>query len=148
MPLKTDTIEEPNLNLTPMIDIVFLLLIFFMVGSEFSELDDMKREIEVELPKTSAADPLTDLPDELVITVQESGQLSLNATNVTLPELVERLKKAKEQYAEQRVRLKGDGRVPYERVMRVLDVCKNQAGIRAVGLATEFSRQPIEGNLE
>ena len=37
MPLKTSGIEEPSLNLTPMIDIVFLLIIFFMVGSQFTE---------------------------------------------------------------------------------------------------------------
>lgn len=37
MPIKTDSLEEPQLNLTPMIDVVFLLIIFFMVGARFTE---------------------------------------------------------------------------------------------------------------
>ena len=62
MPLKTDTIEEPNLNLTPMIDIVFLLIIFFMVGTRFTE---MERQYDIRLPTVSEALPLTNLPDEI-----------------------------------------------------------------------------------
>ena len=48
MPLKTHQDEQPTLNLTPMIDIVFLLIIFFMVGTKFAE---MERTVQLEVPK-------------------------------------------------------------------------------------------------
>ena len=47
MPLKTETVEEPTLNLTPMIDIVFLLIIFFMVGTQFAQ---MENQYDIQLP--------------------------------------------------------------------------------------------------
>ena len=50
MPLKTHLDEQPSLNLTPMIDIVFLLIIFFMVGTKFTELE---RKIALEVPQIS-----------------------------------------------------------------------------------------------
>ncbi len=60
MPLKTGTVEEPKLDLTPMIDIVFLLIIFFMVGTQFTE---MERQYDIKLPTVTDAKPLTNLPD-------------------------------------------------------------------------------------
>ena len=66
MPLRTDSLEEPQLNLTPMIDIVFLLIIFFMVGTRFSENE---QQYEIELPKASAVEPMTSRPDAIVINV-------------------------------------------------------------------------------
>ena len=62
MPLKTHVDEQPTLNLTPMIDIVFLLIIFFMVGTKFSELE---RKIGLKVPEVAGAEALTAAPGRL-----------------------------------------------------------------------------------
>ena len=59
MPLKTQQDEHPTLNMTPMIDVVFLLLIFFMVATSFAKIE---RDIELELPEVAAAAALTSAP--------------------------------------------------------------------------------------
>ena len=60
MPLKTQIEEMPNLNMTSMIDIVFLLIIFFMVGTKFAENE---RKIALEVPRVSDRGTLTSAPD-------------------------------------------------------------------------------------
>ncbi|MBX3440130.1 MAG: biopolymer transporter ExbD, partial [Planctomycetaceae bacterium] len=74
MPLKTQQPEEPALNLTPMIDIVLLLVIFFMVGTQFTEAE---RQYQIDLPAVSVAQPLTALPDEIVVNVAKDGSVQV-----------------------------------------------------------------------
>ena len=135
MPLKTDSIEEPGINLTPMIDIVFLLLIFFMVGTRFTE---MEREFKIQLPSVSEAQPLTSLPDEITINVSSDGQLQVDGAVMTLQELENRLQTAKKNYADQSVIVRGDANGAYQNVMDVLAAC-NRSGIQAVSLANRLS---------
>lgn len=103
MPLKTQAMEEPALNLTPMIDIVFLLIIFFMVGSEFTK---PKAEAEVllnvQLPAVDDVPAMTRAPDPILIAVPKTGKLAVkggpqNETGrrVDLPELKKFLAEAK-----------------------------------------------------
>ena len=134
MPLKTDTIDEPALNLTPMIDIVFLLIIFFMVGTQFSE---MERQYDIQLPTVSDAQPLTTFPDEIVINVSEEGGLSFNGRACTAEELERDLIAARENYKDQAVLVRGDGHGPYQYIMDVLAVC-HRAKINFVSLANRL----------
>jgi biopolymer transport protein ExbD len=131
MPLKTDTIEEPNLNLTPMIDIVFLLIIFFMVGTRFAE---MERQYDIELPSVSQAQPLTTLPDDITINVRRSGEIVVNGTPKTLDELKSDLIAASDNYQDQAVLVRGEGQGPYQHVIDVVAACK-EAKIRVISLA-------------
>lgn len=133
MPLKTASIEEPNLNLTPMIDIVFLLIIFFMVGTRFTE---MEREFDVQLPTVSDAQPLTSLPDEIVINIQEDGTLLVEGKQQSFTDLETLLVAAKRRYAEQSVVVRGDGEGRYQHVADVLAVCR-RTGV-GVKLATRL----------
>lgn len=105
MPFKTDTIEEPTLNLTPMIDIVLLLVIFFMVGTQFSEEE---RQYSIELPTVSDAQPLTALPDELVVNVDGEGRIYIEDRELTTDQLEQELTAARERYADQAVVIRGD----------------------------------------
>jgi len=66
MPLKTQFDEQPTVNLTPMIDVVFLLIIFFMVGTQFSELE---RNIRLQVPEVAGAAALTAAPERRVVNV-------------------------------------------------------------------------------
>ena len=132
MPLKTDQTEEPALNLTPMVDVLFLLLVFFLVGTRFTEAE---REFEVDLP-TAAVDaaPLTGEPDELVINVSADGAFFLGEEAVTPEELAAKLAEAKAGYAGQGVVIRGDGQGAYQYVVDALAAAKG-AGITEISLA-------------
>ena len=84
MPLKTGTMEEPNLNLTPMIDIVFLLIIFFMVGTQFTQQDE---QFAVQLPTATTAQPMSAAPDSIVISVSRDGRVVMNGELTSLSDL-------------------------------------------------------------
>jgi biopolymer transport protein ExbD len=136
MPLKTESMEEPILNLTPMIDIVFLLIIFFMVGTQFTEIE---RQFDVQLPQVADATPLTSRPDEMVINVQADGTITMEGQEKTLDEVFENLTAAKEAYPDQGVLIRGDGTGPYQFVVDVLAVA-NRAAMSKVSLA--YKQQP------
>jgi len=121
MPLKTQEMEEPALNLTPMIDIVMLLVIFFMVGAQFTEDES---QYELELPTVSQAQPLTVLPDEIVVNVAKDGAIYVGGAQQTLEQLEDLLKSAQERYADQTVVIRGDADGRYQNVMSVLNLCK------------------------
>lgn len=130
MPLKTDFVEEPSLNLTPMIDIVFLLIIFFMVGTQFTEAS---RKFDIKLPTANDARPLTSLPDELVVNVGLDGAISVNNKSRSLEELKTDLEAAHENYADQAVVIRAAGRGEYQNVMNILSAC-NATGISNISL--------------
>jgi len=136
MPLKTDSIEEPNLNLTPMIDIVFLLIIFFMVGTQFSELE---RELDVQVPSVAQAQPLVGLPDEIVVNIRRDGEIVLDTQVKSLEQLEQALVAARQRYKQQAVMIRGDAQVPYQHVASVLSAC-HRAEIQSVSLATQLMR--------
>ncbi|MEX0703160.1 MAG: biopolymer transporter ExbD [Planctomycetales bacterium] len=131
MPLRTESIEEPNLNLTPMIDIVFLLIIFFMVGARFTELE---RQYGVQLPTVSDAAPLTSLPDPIYVNIRNDGSLQVEDRDLNVPQLDLLLRAARQRYAEQVVVVRGDGGAPYQAVMDVLASC-SRAGLKNVNMA-------------
>jgi biopolymer transport protein ExbD len=133
MPLKTDTLEEPMLNLTPMIDVVFLLIIFFMVGARFTE-ETHDQQFDVELPTASAVQAMSREPDPLIITVYRTGRILINNRELDLAQLVQELKAAKEAYADQTVLIKGDGEGQYQSIVDVMNAC-HQVQIKKFSLA-------------
>ena len=133
MPLKSMPVEEPVLNLTPMVDIVFLLIIFFMVGTQFSE---MERSIDVKLPTVTDATPLTSVPDAKIVDIHEDGSVNYEKDPVDLSQLEDRLIEAREAYPEQAVILRGDQRCEYQQIMNVIAVCK-RAKIASISLANK-----------
>lgn len=139
MPLKTDGIEEPNLNLTPMIDIVFLLIIFFMVGTQFSELE---REFDVQVPQVSDAQPLTSRPDALVVHVRRTGEVTLGKNVVSSEQLFQRLTEARKKYQGQAVVVRGDAATTYQYIADVLATC-HRAQIESVSLQTRLDEDLI-----
>lgn len=140
MPLKTEAMEEPNLNLTPMIDIVLLLIIFFMVGTRFSEAE---RQFTIELPTVTDAQPLTSLPDELTVAVDKAGDFYLNDEQIS-PELLEaELLKAQKNYADQAVIIKGDKEGMYQGVMDILAAC-HRSNIKNIKLANRVKTEDAE----
>ena len=131
MPLKTEQLEEPNLILTPVIDIMFLLLIFFMVGTQFTEDE---RRFTIKLPTVSETLSVVSLPDPATVNVTTNGEVYLDGEAISLAELEQRLIAMRENYPGQAVLVRGDGAAEYQQIMDVLAATK-RAGITAVSLA-------------
>ncbi|HTU27509.1 MAG TPA: biopolymer transporter ExbD [Pirellulales bacterium] len=132
MPLKTSQLEEmPALNLTSLIDVLFLLIIFFMVGTKFIENE---RQIELEVPKVAAGGALSAAPEKRVVNVYHDGVITLDGQTVTLAELTARLAHATAQYKRLGVLVRGDGNAPLQQVANVLAACK-QAGVGEMAIA-------------
>ena len=137
MPLKTHIDEQPTLNLTPMIDIVFLLIIFFMVGTKFSELE---RKISLEVPKVADQSTLSAAPEKKVVNVYQDGRVELDREWVTLDELTSRLSAARREYRQLGVLIRGDGNSRYQYVASVLNACR-QAGISKMAVSVKLNQQ-------
>jgi len=135
MPLKTHLDEQPTLNLTPMIDIVFLLIIFFMVGTKFTELE---RKIGLQVPEVTDRGALTAAPERKVVNVFRDGTITLDRQPVTLEELTSRLADARSQYSDLGVLIRGDAEGRFQRVAEVLNACK-QADIRELGISVRLA---------
>ncbi|MFH1920941.1 MAG: biopolymer transporter ExbD, partial [Planctomycetota bacterium] len=113
------------------IDIVFLLIIFFMVGTKFSELE---RKIGLRVPEVSGAEALTAAPEPRVVNVYRDGSITLDRAPVTLEKLTQSLATARSQYADLGVLVRGDGGGQFQRVAEVLNACK-QADVRELGIS-------------
>lgn len=137
MPLKTHLDEQPTLNMTSMIDIVFLLIIFFMVGTKFTELE---RKIGLQVPGVTNNAALTAAPERKVVNVYQDGSIVLDKRPVTIGELVSELADARKQYEDLGVLIRGDGRGQFQRVAEVLNACK-QAQIRELGISVRLVSQ-------
>ena len=136
MPLKTHQDEQPTLNLTPMIDIVFLLIIFFMVGTKFAEIE---RTVQLEVPKVGDLGALSSAPEKRVINVYNDGSIVVDRRSITLEQLRAELKSATAQYPELGVVVRGDGAGPFQNVASVLTACR-QAGIDGMGISVRLDR--------
>jgi biopolymer transport protein ExbD len=134
VPLKVEPLEEPYLNMTPMVDVILNLLIFFMLGSRFAAEE---RQVDIQLPNVSHAQPLTAPPDEIVINVYADGHIVVDQKTVTAEELERLLAEAHARYRDQAVLIRGDGKGNYQSVMDVLSICQ-KAEISKYSLATQL----------
>lgn len=139
MPLKTHRDEQPTLNLTPMVDIVFLLVIFFMVGTKFAEAE---RNLDVNLPQVASSTAPATPPQRHVVTVAANGDVLWDGTIVTLPKLRQHLRQTRQQEGEVRVVLRADEKSPYGNVARVFNACRDE-GVDELGIPVRLaSRLP------
>jgi len=125
--------EPANMQLAPMIDIVFLLLIFFIVTWQFTKSET---ELSVSVPTAQeGADPQRQL-GEIVINILSDGSIKVEGGTVDLAQLLEKLASIAAQYENQPVRIRGDGGVAYQRIVEVIDTCQ-KAGIWNISFATQ-----------
>lgn len=136
MPLKTHRDEVPALNLTSMIDVLFLLIIFFMTGTKFAE---MERKIELRVPRVGQTGHLPPVDERLVLNVFRDGSITLNGQIVPPKELTAALRTARSNLKSPHVLVRGDGRGDFQTVARVLNACR-QAGLTQ--LAISVSHEP------
>lgn len=120
-----------------MIDVVFLLIIFFMVGTKFTELE---RKITLQVPQVSDVKALSPAPDKRVINVHRDGQISLDRDPVSIEQLVERLARARDEYMDLGVLVRGDAEGTFQNVAEVLAACR-KAGISDMGISVRLARR-------
>jgi biopolymer transport protein ExbD len=132
MPLKTSTSEElPSINLTPMIDVVFLLIIFFMVGTQFTKSE---REIGLKLPGVGGLKAMVTAPDRREIVVTSDSRILLDGQPLSADQLAEQLRSMRVRYPELRVVVRADGQVAYQAVVAVMGAA-SRAGISDISTA-------------
>lgn len=135
MPLKTTNDEELSVNLTPMIDVVFLLVIFFMVATKFTELE---RSIELELPTAAAAGDATPPPAPKVVAVFADGHIELDNQEVSLQQLTSQLRTATSETDDVQVVINGDARCKFQDVAATLAACR-EARVSELGITVEIA---------
>ena len=125
--------DEPAVNLTPLIDVVFILLIFFMVSTTFQR----ESEIKIELPEASS-EPVEEKEESLEIVIDSQGHYFIDEQQVVNTEL-ETLKIAIRKFLGEQtdipVVIRADRSTPYESVVRAMDAT-SQLGLVHMSLAT------------
>jgi biopolymer transport protein ExbD len=132
MRVRRQRASEATLNLAPMIDVVFLLLIFFMVATTFV---DREKEMDVDLPQAESGEQPEKEQDEIVINLLADGRMMVDGREVTREELDPILLRAARRNAETPVTIRGDREAVVERLVHVMDACR-LAGLSNLGLMT------------
>lgn len=136
MNLQPGDSDEPDVNLTPLIDVVFLLLIFFMVSTTFEH----QSRIQVELPEASA-EPTTPEDESLEIIVDAQGRYFIGdeqVVNTQLKTLKGAIAKVIGDRTDMPVIVRADANSPHQSVVTVLDAT-SQLGLTRISLATTRS---------
>ena len=125
-----------EINVTPMVDVMLVLLIIFMVSAPLLTVG-----VPLDLPQTQAKS-LDQDKEPLTVSVNQSGQVYLQNTEIAVEELVAKLKAITEARggAEERIFVRGDRQVDYGTVMKVMGQI-SAAGFRRVALVTESEQQ-------
>jgi len=124
--------SDVSIELTPLVDMVFLLIIFFLVATSFQQAE---REMAIALPAAQSAGPISAALREIVINVDREGAIHVGGRQMNRDELSETVRRAVEANSEQKVVVRGDRATAYANVVSVLDVCKS-AGIQEPFLDT------------
>lgn len=138
MNLRPRRREEPELNLVPMIDVVLVLLIFFMVTTSLRH----ESELEIRLPEASGR-PLPGNVAQLEVDIDANGRYALNGQALEAADALV-LKAALQAAAQGRelpLTVRADGRTPHQAVVTVLEVA-GQLGIRRLAIATGEPNAP------
>ena len=124
---RRQKLEEVQINLTPLIDVVFLLLIFFMVSTTFKQTTDLT----IDLPTASSDAPSLQSQQPVEVTITQDGQFSINGQtliNERVATLVQGLTETFNGQLDRPLIITADAKAPYELVMRVYDAAA-QLGI-------------------
>jgi biopolymer transport protein ExbD len=121
MAIRIPEDERVELNLTPVIDMVFLLLIFFLVATKFA---DIERDVRVRPPNSRNARPVTAVPDELVVNVTTEGKLLVGGRERSLQEIDSLLGSVTGSNPRQAVVIRGDRNAILHHAVAILDLCE------------------------
>ncbi len=121
MQLQTEAKPYDSINVTPMLDLAYVLLVVFILMTTASV-----QGLDISLPKPSNK-PSTEQHELKIVQVMAGGQLLLNGVPVTLAQLEQQLASAKARDPKMSVAIKGDARTQYAAVVAVIDLCNRLA---------------------
>lgn len=124
--------RRPEIQMAPLIDIVFITLVFFMT---MSVLYQMENELSVSVPKAKESKEVTRSPGEIVINILKDGTVIVNQSRITNDRLQRMLKEISGLYPNQPVIIRADQNAFHKYVIKVLDACAS-ADIWNVSFAT------------
>jgi biopolymer transport protein ExbD len=130
--------EQPEIGLIALIDCIFFLLMFFMVATSFKQKEQQHKDkpLPIQLPRASATPVRAQAaPDPLVIRVDQAGVVSIGGQGMGTEALHERLRDEARRQPGRPVRIEGDGRVHYQSIVRVLDLCQFE-GLTNIAMLT------------
>jgi biopolymer transport protein ExbD len=129
---RRHTSQNPGFQIAPMIDVIFLLLCFFVASQIFSQWET---EINIKLPTASTGEIPDRLPGEIIINILADGTIVVNRQVLEQAALVSLLDRIASLFPGQAILLRADAATPYEHVIRILDMCR-QADIWNISFAT------------
>jgi biopolymer transport protein TolR len=129
-----------EINVTPFVDVMLVLLIIFMVAAPL-----MTVGVPVELPKTAAKALATDQEEPLTVTLTADGVVMIQKTETARDELISKLRAVAAERASTKVYLRADGAVAYEQVVQVMGAL-NAGGFDDIGLVTDIGGPALDGS--
>lgn len=124
--------EVFGFQIAPMVDILLVLLVFFIVTWNFAISEN---ELDVQIPSASKSKEAQPYVGQVVVNVRADGSLVFNRKTISAEQLQEKLEQLSKLYPDQAVILRGDQRVDYKHIVDVLDICRT-ANIWNVAFAT------------
>jgi biopolymer transport protein ExbD len=125
-------LHHPGIQLAPLVDVLLLLLIFFLLTWNAARNEN---ELDVKVPKASAAKEKTSPIGDVVVNVKADGNVVVNRRTLSAAELSELLKSLVQLNADQAVVIRGDEAGAYKNIISVLNIC-SEAGVTNVAFAT------------
>jgi biopolymer transport protein TolR len=128
-----------EINVTPFVDVMLVLLIIFMIAAPLLTVG-----VPVELPKTAANALPTEQEEPLTVSITADGGLAIQTTPTSDDELIPKLRAIAVERADDKIFLRADGTIPYERVMQVMGAL-NAGGFSSIGLVTDPDGPRFDG---
>ena len=128
-----------EINVTPFVDVMLVLLIIFMVAAPLLTVG-----VPIELPRTSAAALPSEREQPLTVALTADGQIRLQTAPIERAEFIPLLRAVSAERATDRIFLRADGAIPYESVMQVMGAL-NAGGFHNIGLVTEQGGPRFDG---
>jgi biopolymer transport protein TolR len=129
-----------EINVTPFVDVMLVLLIIFMVAAPLLTVG-----VPVELPKTAAKALAAEQEEPLTVTLTADGRLAIQTTETAPEEFLPKLRAIAAERDSTKVYLRADGAVPYERVMQMMGAL-NAGGFADINLVTDIGGPALDGS--
>ena len=133
MKFHSNTLGPVPLQLASMIDIMLVLLMFFILSYKFASDET---DLDIKVPTSKEGVDSSRVGGEILVNVRANGTVVVEGKQLTLEQLQEKLAGVVKIYKDQPIRLRGDGNVMYQKMVQIIDACR-KAGVWNISFATQ-----------